>query len=359
MMNNLARFQIIGKPSQLDVLLFTRHLATMVKAGIPITEALDTLVKQTKSSRFKSVVISVLKDVENGQSLAKSLGKHGEAFDQFYINLIEISEESGSLDENLEFIALQLSKNYALWKKIQTAMLYPSLILIATIVMGGFISFYVLPQLVDFFEAFDITLPLSTRILLFVANMFKVHGLLIAVGLVVGFGAFQAFVNLGFVKPLWHSFVLHLPILGGFLSNTQLAQFSRNLGVLVKSGVPIAKGIDISAGTLTNLKFKNDLLKIGRALNKGKNISSAIEEGKYNEFPPLVVRMIEVGEKTGKLDESLLYVGDFYEEEIENISKNLTTILEPILLIGIGLVVGFVALAIITPIYELTGSIRR
>lgn len=354
-----AQIQIFSRVSFLDKLLFTKHLATMIKAGIPITEALDTLVDQAKSKAFKKVLSAVLADVENGQSLAKSLGKYPKVFDQFYISLIEIGEESGTLEENFEFLAKQLAKDYALRKKIQSAMLYPGLVFSATFIMGGFIALFILPKLVDFFSAFEIELPISTKILLFVANTMKDYGLILAGGFLgISFLVYLIF-QLPKVKPWWHKVILKLSVFGDLLAYSQLARFSRNLGTLLKSGVPVTKSLETTANTLSNLKFKKDLIEIAQILSKGKNIGDALEQKKFSEFPPLVAKMITVGEKTGKLEKTLLYLGDFYEEEIDNISKNLTTILEPILLITIGLVVGFVALAIISPIYELTGSIRR
>lgn len=344
---------------QLEILLFTRHLATMIKAGIPIAEALSTLALQTKSEKFKKILNSILSDVENGQPLAKALSKFPKVFDNFFVSLIEVSEASGTLDENLDFISKQLAKNYSLKKKIQTAMLYPTIIFVAVTIMGSFIALFVLPQLVTFFESFEIDLPLATKILLFVANIFKNSGVFIVFGFLGFVALLKIIINLSAIKPIWHALILNLPLMGNFIKDSELAQFSRNLGVLIKSGVPVTKAIEITAETLSNLKFKNDLLKIGRSLVQGSNISTAMDNKNFNEFPSLVYKMIEIGEKTGKLDESLLYLGDYYEEEIDNFSKNLTTVLEPIMLVVIGLVVGFVALAIITPIYQLTGSIRR
>lgn len=346
-------------PSDLDVLLFTKHLATMIKSGIPIADALDTLAIQTESGAFKSIIESIHTAVENGQSLTKALKKHPKVFDEFYVSLITISEETGTLDENLDFIAKQLGKNIALKKKVQAATLYPTLVFVAALVMGGFIALYVLPQLVTLFEAFQVELPLTTRILLVIANAFKYHGFGIVAGLIASVLCFNLLVVTPMVKPLWHRVLLQLPLVGAFISSTNLAQFSRNLGILVKSGVPISDSIEVTANTLKNEVFKSDLLAVGTALKGGKSIREAMEKGGYQEFPPLVSRMIGVGEKTGNLDDALLYLGDFYEEEIDTFSKNLTTVLEPILLLAIGLAVGFVALAIITPIYELSGSIRR
>jgi len=348
---------IFDRVSFLEKLLFTKHLGTMVKSGIPIAEALDVLRTQTKSTPFRKVLSGILASVENGQTLSKSFGKYPKVFNEFYLSLIEIGEESGTLESNLEFLAEQLAKDYALRKKVLGALLYPALVVSAAVIMGGFISIFILPKLVDFFSAFDVELPMTTKILLFVSIAMRDYGVFIAAGLVVlTVMAFFA-LKIKKVKSIWHSLVLRLPLFGEMLAYGQLARFSRNFGVLLKSGVPIARALEVVSGTLSNLKFKNDLKETAKSHVKGKSIGVSL--AKYKEYPPIVNKMISVGEKTGKLDETLLYLGDFYEDEIDSLSKNLTTILEPILLITIGLVVGFIALAIITPIYELTGSVRR
>ena len=330
-----------------DKLFFTKHLATMIKAGVPIEEALETLSEQGKNKIIKETLAMVSKQVQNGKSLHESLKKTGE-FSELYLNLISVGEESGTLEESLEFLAKQLAKDYSLRQKVTAALMYPSLVLSATIIMGGFIALYVLPKLVDFFEAFDFPLPLSTRILLFIANAAKNFGVLIAITIVLSFLGLYSLVQ-----------IIQLPIIGNLFWYNQLARFSRNFGVLLKAGIPITRSLEITANTLTNAKFASDTKKIAELLNKGKNIHDILDNQKFTEFPSLVTKMVEVGEKTGKLEDTLIYLADFYEEEIDNISKNLSTVLEPILLLTIGLVVGFVAMAIISPIYELTGNIRR
>jgi type IV pilus assembly protein PilC len=187
----------------------------------------------------------------------------------------------------------------------------------------------------------------------------KNYGFVIFALLIVGIFLFTALIRNKYVKPYWHNLLLKMPIVGRLISYGQLARFSRNLGTLIKSGVPAPHGMEITANTLTNLRFRNDLLEITKLLTRGKNIGESMASRDFSEFPPLVSRMITVGEKTGKLDETLIYLGEFYEEEVDDVSRNLSTILEPVLLITIGLVVGFVALSIISPIYQLTGSIRN
>jgi type II secretory pathway component PulF len=342
-----------------EKLLFTKRLSTMVKAGITVDESIQVLAEQTKSPYFHKVLVELRTNIENGQSLASSLEDHPNIFDQLYISLIQIGEESGTLEENLEFLSDQMSKENALRKKVQSAMLYPGLVLTAVSLMGGVISFFVLPQLVGFFDSFGADLPISTKILLFFANIMKAYGILILGGV---FALVIALVNLSRTKtfkPFFHAIYLKIPLVGEMIRMEQLTRFSRNLGVLLESGVPISDALKITAKTLSNVQFQKAVKSVEKSVKEGKKISSAMEDKKLSMFPPIVVKMIGVGERTGKLDEILLYLGDYYDDEIDNISKNLTTILEPMLLIGIGIVVAFVALAIISPIYELTGSIRR
>lgn len=341
-----------------DRLIFTKHLATMIKAGIPVAEGLDLIAQQTNSGSLRKVIEEVLADVRNGDSLADALAKYDKVFPPLFISLVSIGEESGTLEESLKFLASQLEKDLQLSKKIKGALLYPGLVVAATTIMGGMISFFILPQLVDFFGAFEIELPVSTRILLFVATSIKNYGLLILLGIVALLSGFYGFIHLPAVAVKWDGFKLKLPLLGKLISYGHFARFSRNLGVLLQSGVSATRSLEVVSQSLDNKKLQQDLQIVRKKLEKGGSIGEALDSKKMS-FSPLIAKMAVVGEQTGNLDEMMLYLGDFYEEEIDSISKNLTTILEPLLLLVIGLVVGFVALAIISPIYELTGSIRR
>jgi len=354
-----TEIHVFSRVRFLDILLFAKHLAVMIRSGITVSEALEILTAEARSAKFRHILSQVLSDVRNGASLADALGKHPRAFDEMFLSLVSIGEASGTLRENLEFLALQLAKERSIRQKIRGAMLYPLIVFVATTVMGGFIALFVLPQLVDFFAAFEVELPLATRILLFVANLMKNYGVFIVAGAVLVFVLFLLTVRSRPVKPLWHRFLLSLPIVGRFLADVQLARFTRNFGILLRSAVPVVKGLEVTAGTLSNLKFRSDLLAVADLLARGTSIADALSDERFSEFPPLVSKMILVGERTGRLHEVLLYLGDFYEEEIDTFTKNLTTTLEPLLLLGIGLIVAFVALAIISPIYELTGSISR
>lgn len=355
----MQAFHFFDKVQSFEILLFTKHLSTMIKAGIPISRALTSLEKQTKSDNLKKVLRSAIKDVENGRSLGKALGKFDYVFSKFYLSLVEIGEQSGELENTLNFLAIQLAKDYNLKKKIQSAMLYPGVILTSASVMGSFVSFYILPKLLDFFTSFEIELPLSTKILIWFAGVMKNYNILIIASIIVLLALMRIVTNLPAIKPKWHALLLKIPIFGKIMMYHNLASFARNLGTLLKSGVPIANALASTADTLTNLAYKNSVQDLKEYLIKGKKINEAMNIRKYEQFPPVVVEMIAVGEQTGRLDETLLYLADFYEDEIDNITGNLATLLEPVLLLAIGLIVAFVAMAIISPIYKLTGSISR
>lgn len=353
-MNILPRRKVSFK----EKLVFTKHIATMINAGIPILDTLETVQEYAKNSYFKTVITTIISDIQNGSSLQFTLKKYPDVFDHFYIGLVEIGETSGTLAENLKFLSEQMTKEYRLRAKIKSALAYPTIILIAMAVMGTFISLFVLPRLVEFFGSFDIDLPLTTQILLNLSILMRDHGILIFTLLFAFSIAFRISISTTKIKPYWHIVLLKLPLVGSLISYGQLASLGRNMSLLLKSGVPAIDALKITSNSLSIIKYKNDLTTVARELDGGKNMGDSFDNKSFWEFPPMVSRMVKVGEKSGKLEDSFNYIGDFYEDEIDNLSKNLSTLLEPFLLVVIGLGVGFLALAIISPIYELTGSIH-
>ncbi len=353
------QIEFFSRVTFVDKLLFTKHLAIMIKSGIPIVDALDTLSTQARSSTLRKVLNDILVNIKNGQTLAKSLQKHPEVFDQFYIHLIEMSEESGTLEENLTFLAQQLGKQYALQKKIQSAMLYPSIVLTTIGIVGAGLSLFILPNLVDLFKSLDVKLPLSTRILLFIADMMKNYGLFIIAGVIVFAIIVRLAIDLPQIRPWWDKLVLRLPIFGSFVENGQMASMCRSMGIMLKSGLPIRSALSVQESITTNYVYKKYIVRLQQSINKGKGLEEELTSGNFSHISPIAVRMIGVGEKTGKLDEILLYLADFFEDEVDDAAQNLSTVLEPFILLIIGLIVGFVALSIISPIYQLTGSIKR
>ncbi len=350
--------QFFARISYLDKVVFTKHMAVMIKSGITAIEALLTLKEQVKSQAFQKLVDEIVSDIENGQTLATALKKHPKVFDQFYVNIIHIGEESGNLEKNLEFLALQLTKDYNLQKKIQGALLYPAFILLGTFSVVIFITYFILPQLVTFFSSLEVELPLSTKIIIWVGKVMKSYGVFILAGSAAWVIGFRFLIEVSSVKKVFQRVLLSLPVLGPFLQISVLASFCRNLGVMLKSGLSIISSLQILSEGMSNLIFKDYVIRLKKAVTSGRNLSQELNSKNFQFIPPIMLKMIAVGEKTGKLDQSLLYLSDFFEEEIDTTAKNLSTLVEPVLLVVIGIVVGFIALAIITPIYQLTGSLR-
>lgn len=357
MLSNLNTY--LYRVTATDKLLFTKHLSVMLKSGIPISEAINSIKAQTKNLKFKQILEDVSQEVENGQSLERALSKHPQVFDALYLSLVSVGEKSGNLEKNLEYLALQLKKNYEFNKKVAGATLYPKLVLASSLIIGGSISLFILPQLLDLFESLDVELPLTTKILLFMANLMKDYGLFITGGGAVLVVAFLLLLKTSAVKPKWHKFLLAAPGVGVLNQNIALSSICRNLGIMLKSGLTITSALETQREATENLIFKEYLNRLFKAIDKGKKLSAEMDATKFKYLPAIVPKMIGVGESTGKLDETLIYLGDFFEEEVDDATKNLSTTLEPILLLAIGAIVAFLALAIISPIYQLTGSIKR
>ncbi len=350
---------IFNTVSLLEVALFTKHLSVMLKSGVPLSEALGILKQQTTNLYFRSVLDKVLADVANGQTLEKALSKFPKVFDPFYLSITGIGEQSGKLEENLAYLAQQLRKNYEFQKKVQGALLYPGLIVGTTLIVGGGLATFVLPQLVDLFKSLEVKLPLSTQILLFLAQIMKSYGLIITPAVFLAVLGIIFLLQTPFVKPWWHRTLLRMPIFGKFFLDIELSSFCRNLGIMLKGGIPIDKALDSLHRATSNLVFKDFSGRLQKEVDKGKKLSEEMSLPRFNFVPALIPKMVEVGENSGKLADTFIYLSEFFEEEVDNSAKNLSTILEPVLLLIIGLGVGFVAIAIISPIYQLTQGIHK
>ncbi|HJX59606.1 hypothetical protein A2V61_02625 [Candidatus Woesebacteria bacterium RBG_19FT_COMBO_47_8] len=344
------------KKSAPETLAFTKHLATMIKAGVPIAEAFSSLAEQSWSSGFKKTINAIMASINNGNSLAKSLAGHPGYFDQYYISFIQIGEESGTLETSLGYLSTQLYKDFSTRKKIQSALLYPTVVLFTALIIGSAISLFILPKLVDLFGAFDVDLPASTKLLLNIASFMKISGVFAITSVFALIVAFYILIILTPLKSVWGQIVIRLPFVGAIAKNFQITRFCRNLGTLLQSGVPISQALAVTAKTLSNQSFQKLVNQAQAGVEQGKSLTESLSKDRL--FPVLVTKMISVGEKSGKLADSLLYLADYYDEELDNVTKNLTTVLEPILLIVVGLIVALIAIAIISPIYQLTGSIR-
>ena len=347
----------IGSVSGLDKMLFAKHLAIMIKAGLTIREGVETILDQAKSPKFKKALKEIIKHLDNGEPLGKALARYPHIFSELFINMIKIGEASGTLEENLNHLAEHLEKENELRKKIIAASIYPVLILAATSALSIFLALYIMPKLIPLFESFNVELPLPTVILLFIVKSIQNQGVLVLSGLVA---LIVFIIFIGRLKPVklyYHQLFIKVPILGPVARNTNLAQFTRTLGTLLKSGISVVEAIEITSKTTRNLIYRQALEKTSANVKKGKPISFFFKSKEYL-FPATVTRMVGVGEKSGHLEETLVYLAEFYEKEVDNTTKNLSSILEPVLLIFIGFIVAFVAISVILPIYNITRGLR-
>jgi type IV pilus assembly protein PilC len=341
--------------SHTEKLSFSKYLSVLLQSGLAIDEVLNILLEQSKGA-LKHIVTSLKDSVKNGKTLAEGFARYPHLFSPVFINLVAAGEASGTLVTNLEHLVEQMQKDHDLRQKIRGAVMYPSIILLFAIILCIGIVVFILPNITDVFKSLDVKLPVTTRLLLWVADLVRFHGL----ELLLGTLAFIALVLVGrklpVIKPIWHAIFLRIPIFGGLARKTNLARLTRLMGTMLKSGVTIDDVIPIATNVLTNVRYRSAMQKIQTEVGQGKTLAESFSQ--YHVlFPALYVRMTRVGEESGTLGDTFLYLATFYEEDISDATKNLSTLLEPLLLVGIGLMVGTVALSIISPIYAVVGNI--
>lgn len=337
-----------------DVSVFTRQLSTMITAGLPITQALSILRTQSKAS-FQGVVGRILSDVEGGESLSAALEKHPKIFSPTYIALIKSGETGGVLDKVLDRLAQDLEKNQEFRGKVKGALIYPAIIIIGMFIVGFIMMVFVIPRLTDLYSEFDATLPLPTRILISISTVIaKAWPLFIALGVGAYYG-FKAYKNTPEGKRKIDEIILKLPIFGELQHKIILTEMTRTLSLMVGSGVSVLEGLSVTASVSSNVVITDALKDAGRQIEKGFPIAYSF--AKHPEaFPYLLSQMIAVGEETGKMDEVLIKVSRIFELESDEKVKALTGAIEPLVMIILGLGVGFLVIAIILPIYNLTSQ---
>lgn len=345
--------------SHIEKLLFTRELSVLLKSGVALGEALESLESKSRSGNLQRVISTLLSDVENGQLLSHAMARFPKIFDPLYLNMVKIGEASGTLKENLAFLSGQLDSSYQLRKKIQGILLYPAIVLSMALLLGAAISIFILPRLLKLFESFDVALPLSTRILLSFSSLMERHGVLIFSIIFLCCILWRLFIALPIIKPYWHRFLLSLPVFGEFFQNIAVAHFCRDMGTMLQSGLPILEALTVEETVMEDRAIARLVGGLAVAVSEGRTLADELSRKQYMLIPPLAIKMIAAGEKTGQLGETLLYLETFFEAEVDRKIKNMTVLFEPLLLIVIGIIVAFLALAILTPIYSLTGSIRR
>ena len=341
-----------------EKMLFARNLEVMIRSGMQILQSLDILKKQARSKAFVKILDSVIFDVKNGHFLSAGLEKYKTVFGEFFINLIRVGEASGTLSENLKYLADELRKKDELTKKIRGAMAYPMIIMLATVGITSIMIFVIFPKILPVLTSINVELPLVTRAFIAMSNFLIKYGYLVGVGFVGLIIGIWLILRIPKVRFFWHKILVSMPIIKDMVRSVNIISFARTIGLLLKAGIKIVEALEITANTLGNMVYRQEVLRVAEGVRRGDPMSKYfVEDTKL--FPPIFSQMIVVGENTGKLDESVLFLADFYESELDESIKNISTFIEPVLLLVMGLIVAFVALAIITPIYKITQAIGR
>jgi len=344
--------------SNKDKMLFARNLEVMIRSGMQILQSLEILKKQAKSRTFIKILDQLTDDLKNGHFLSAGLERYKNVFGEFFINLVRVGEASGTLSENLKYLAEELKKKDELQKKIKGAMAYPIVIFVATVGITSIMIFMIFPKILPVLTSLNVKLPLITRVFIFISQFLIKYGYLVGlgfVGLVIGA---WLILKIHKVRFAWHKLIVSMPLIGNMSLSINIISFSRTLGLLLKAGIKIVEALEITANTLPSLVYKKEILLVAEGVRKGDPMSKYFNEN-TKLFPPLFSQMVLVGENTGKLDESILFLADYYESELDESTKSLSNILEPLLLLTMGLIVASVALAIITPIYAITQTLGR
>lgn len=340
----------------IEKVMFARYFALMLRAGLDVKQSLQALAEQTNSKSLKRAVLSVVQDIDKGRSLAESMQDYPMIFSALFVSFVQVGEATGKLQESLEILSEQLQKEYDLRRAVRGGLMYPAVILIALVAVAFAMLVFVVPRLAEVFEGFEVELPLATRVLIAIGSFFETYWWLVLILMALGAVGGVVLWRIKSVKDKFMHAVLYMPVVGPVVQQVNLARFTRNLSSLLKSGISFVEGLDILGKNTPHASYATVLLGAKEHVKQGKLLSEYLA-GFERLFPPLVVNVVKVGEETGALDEVLREIAKFYEAEVDQIMKNLTSIMEPILMVVIGLAVGALAVSVISPIYNLVNVI--
>jgi type IV pilus assembly protein PilC len=343
------------KVKQRSIAIFTRQLATMIDAGLPLVQSLEILSSQQESKVFKNIIREIREDVEGGSTFAGALKKHPATFNELYTNLVIAGEEGGILDSILTRLSSYIEKSEALKKKVKSALVYPAVIMTVAVGVVMILMLFVIPVFETMFKSAGQTLPLPTLIVLTLSKLIKKYVIIIIPALILLFYLLKKYHQTESGRAVIDSLLLKLPVFGMLLKKIAVARFSRTLGTLISSGVPILDGLNIVSRTSGNRIIETAILNARASIREGETIADPLNRGGI--FPPMVIQMISVGESTGALDSMLSKIADFYEEEVDIAVGNLTSLLEPFLMVFLGVVIGGVVISMYLPIFQMASAV--
>lgn len=352
----LPEFLKFKRVGLVDKMLFTRNLGVMLRSGLAFSRALSILSEQTKSAYFREVLEKVTEEVQKGSSLADSLEKYPKVFNKLFVSMVRVGEAGGNLEEVLDMLSLQLKKDHEITSKVRGAMMYPCVILFAMSVIGILMMTFVFPSLLNMFSESGAELPAATRALIFISEALQNHGLYIFLGFIVSLVLFFKVIKTTEGKKIFDAVLLKLPMVGGVIAKVNVARFARTLSSMIASGVSIVQALETVSSTLGNYYYSESAKTASLKVQKGVNLSEVV--GEYEKlYPSMIIHMIEVGEETGSVENTLKQVAEFYEDEVDQFTSNLSSVIEPLLMLIMGAAVGIFAIALIQPMYSIMETI--
>jgi type IV pilus assembly protein PilC len=348
-------FSFGSKVKQRSIAIFTRQLATMIDAGLPLVQSLEILSSQQDNKTFKNILRGIREDVEGGSTFAGALKKHPTTFNELYTNLVVAGEEGGILDNILTRLANYIEKAEALKKKVRSAMVYPTVIVSVAVIVVVILMIFVIPVFESMFKSAGQTLPLPTMIVVVISKAIRKYIVIFIPAMIALFYFLKKWRQTESGRTVIDKLLLQLPVFGPLFKKIAVARFSRTLGTLVSSGVPILDGLNIVSKTSGNKTIETAILNARASIREGETIAEPLNRAAI--FPPMVIQMISVGESTGALDSMLSKIADFYEDEVDVAVGNLTSLLEPLLMCFLGVVIGGVVIAMYLPIFQMANAV--
>lgn len=354
LLSGLSFLNFLSRVSNKDIVLFSRQLATLIDASVPIVQSLQILQYQVSSEGLRKIIMELTQKVESGDSLSSAMSQYPKVFSPLYVNLVRSAELSGTLDDAFNYLANQLEKDYDMRSKVIGAMMYPAFIVGALVIVGFLMFLYVLPPLIGVLQESSVALPFTTKILIGVTNFLQKLWWLVALLMVGGLVGGRYYSQTYGGRYVVDYLKVNTPFVGGIFQKIYMARFARNLATLVAGGIPIVKALESVADIIGNQVYHDLILEAAQQVRNGKSIAMALVD--RPEFPPIISQMTQIGETTGKLYEILDKLAGFYEKEVATVLGTLTTLLEPAIMILLGLAVAVMVAGILLPIYNLAGA---
>ncbi|MEK9182385.1 MAG: type II secretion system F family protein [Patescibacteria group bacterium] len=349
-------FAVFGMITMHEKIIFAKNLGAMLSAGLSLSRSLSIIERQTKNKRLKKIAVSLNEDISRGKTLSEAMKEHSQVFSNLLVAMVGAGEESGSLAESLSIVSSQMENIYKLQKKVKGAMIYPAIIVAVMLIIGTLMLIYVIPGLTKTFKDVKVELPMSTKIVIFGSDFMKNNSVLVFAGLIFTVGLLYAWTRTKKGKKSIDFITLHLPVISGIVKETNSARTSRTLSSLLSAGVPVARALGITGDVVQNSYYKEVLKESEQSVEKGGSISSVFIKNDHL-YPIFVGEMMNVGEETGNMASMLMETALFYESEVSQKTKDMSTVIEPFLMVFIGAVVGFFAISMITPMYSIMNNI--